>query len=59
MQDVPVSLVAMTSAQLNEIKLDSPSDLVTQIPNLQVNGIVGEASAGVFAARRVECSTTA
>lgn len=44
LQSVPVSITAMTSAQLAEVKLDSPSDLVTQVPNLQVNGIVGEGS---------------
>ena len=44
LQSVPVSITAMTSAQLAEVKFDSPSDLVTQVPNLQVNGIVGEGS---------------
>ncbi len=44
LQTVPVSITALTSAQLGEVKLDSPSDLVTQVPNLQVNGIVGEGS---------------
>jgi iron complex outermembrane recepter protein len=44
LQSVPVSVTALTSVQLAEIKLDTPSDLATQIPNLQVNGIVGEGS---------------
>ena len=44
LQSVPVSITALTSAQLNEVKMDTPSDLVSQIPNMQVNGIVGEAS---------------
>jgi iron complex outermembrane recepter protein len=44
LQSVPTSITALTSAQLGELKLDTPSDLVTQIPNLQVNGIVGEGS---------------
>ena len=44
LQSVPVSVTALTPAALAELKLDSPSDLVTQIPNLQVNGIVGEGS---------------
>jgi iron complex outermembrane receptor protein len=41
---VPVSVTALTSSQLAQVKLDTPSDLVTQVPNLQVNGIVGEGS---------------
>ena len=52
LQTVPVSMTALTSAQLQEIKMDSPSDLVAQIPNLQVNGIVGEASP-VFSLRGI------
>jgi iron complex outermembrane receptor protein len=44
LQAVPVSVTALTPAALAELKLDTPSDLVTQIPNLQVNGIVGEGS---------------
>jgi iron complex outermembrane recepter protein len=44
LQSVPTSITALTSAQLGELKMDTPSDLVTQIPNLQVNGIVGEGS---------------
>ena len=41
---VPVSVTALTSSQLGALKLDSPSALATQIPNLQVNGIVGQGS---------------
>ncbi len=44
LQKVPVSVTALTSAELAQLKMDSPSDLVTQVPNLQVNGIVGEGS---------------
>jgi iron complex outermembrane recepter protein len=44
LQSVPISVTAFTSGQLGQIKLDTPSDLVTQVPNLQVNGIVGEGS---------------
>ncbi len=44
LQSVPVSVTAFTGAQLERMKLDSPSDLVSQVPNLQVNGIVGEGS---------------
>lgn len=42
LQSVPVSVTAITSAQLGEVKMDTPSDLTSQVPNLQVNGIVGE-----------------
>jgi iron complex outermembrane receptor protein len=44
LQNVPVSVTALTHAQLGQLQLDTPSDLVTQVPNLQVNGIVGEGS---------------
>jgi iron complex outermembrane recepter protein len=44
LQSVPVSVTALTSAQLGQLKIDTASDLVTQVPNLQVNGIVGEGS---------------
>ena len=52
LQTVPVSITALTSAQLEDVKMDSPSALVSQIPNLQVNGIVGEASP-VFSLRGI------
>ena len=42
LQSVPVSVTALTASQLGSLKLDTPSALATQIPNLQVNGIVGE-----------------
>ncbi|MFO1467568.1 MAG: TonB-dependent receptor [Steroidobacteraceae bacterium] len=44
LQRVPVSVTAMTSTQLGSMKMDSPSAIATQVPNLQVNGIVGEGS---------------
>jgi iron complex outermembrane receptor protein len=44
LQKVPISVTALTSGELAQLKMDSPSDLVTQVPNLQVNGIVGEGS---------------
>jgi len=44
LQRVPVSVTAVTSAQLGSMKLDSPSSIASQVPNLQVNGIVGEGS---------------
>ncbi len=44
LQSVPVSVTVLTRAQLGQLKIDTPSDLVTQVPNLQVNGIVGEGS---------------
>ena len=33
LQSVPVSVTALTRAQLGQLKMDSPSDLVTQVPN--------------------------
>ncbi|MBS0613676.1 MAG: TonB-dependent receptor [Proteobacteria bacterium] len=44
LQRVPVSVTALTSTQLGSMKLDSPSTLTAEVPNLQVNGIVGEGS---------------
>lgn len=44
LQSVPVSVTALTASQLGDLKLDDASVLATQIPNLQVNGIVGEGS---------------
>lgn len=52
LQSVPVSVTALTASQLGELKMDTPSDLTTQIPNLQVNGIVGEGSP-IFSLRGV------
>jgi iron complex outermembrane receptor protein len=42
LQSVPVSVTVLTAAQLNEFKMDTPSDLAAHIPNLQVNGVDGE-----------------
>jgi len=47
-----IVVMARTTAALAELKLDSPSDLVAQIPNLQVNGIVG-AESPLFSLRGV------
>ena len=44
LQNVPVSVTALTAGQLGSLKLDNASSLTSQIPNLQVNGIVGEGS---------------
>ena len=52
LQSVPVSVTVLTSGQLGELKLDSPSDLATQIPNLQVDGVNGEGSP-IFSLRGV------
>jgi len=52
LQTVPISVTALTSAQLAEVKLDTPSDLATQIPNLQVDGVNGEGSP-IFSLRGV------
>ncbi len=52
LQKVPVSVTALTAAQLGSVKLDDSSSIVTHIPNLQVNGIIGEA-APVFSLRGI------
>src|SRR6266850_8560629 len=52
LESVPVSVTVLTGAQLGELKFDTPSDLVTQIPNLQVDGIIGEGSP-IFSLRGV------
>ena len=44
LQSVPVSVTVLTASQLNEFKIDTPSDLAAHIPNLQVNGVDGEAT---------------
>ena len=44
LQRVPVSVTALTSNQLGSMKLDSPSSIAAMVPNLQVNGIVGQGS---------------
>ena len=52
LQTVPVSVTVLTSNQLGELKMDSPSALATQIPNLQVDGVNGEGSP-IFSLRGV------
>jgi len=52
LQSVPVSLTALTAAQLAEVKMDSPSAIAQQIPNLQVGGVNGEGSP-IFSLRGV------
>ena len=52
LQSVPVSVTALTAGQLAETKMDSPSALAAQIPNLQVGGVNGEGSP-IFSLRGV------
>jgi iron complex outermembrane receptor protein len=52
LQSVPVSVTALTAAQLAETKMDSPSALAAQIPNLQVGNVNGEGSP-IFSLRGV------
>ena len=52
LQSVPVSVTVLSSAQLGELELDSPSALAAQIPNLQVDGVNGEGSP-IFSLRGV------
>jgi iron complex outermembrane receptor protein len=44
LQSVPMSVSVLTASQLSELKLDTPSDLTTYFPNLQVNDVNGAAS---------------
>ncbi|MBS0380385.1 MAG: TonB-dependent receptor [Proteobacteria bacterium] len=52
LQTVPLSITALTAGQLAETKMDSPSALAAQIPNLQVGGVNGEGSP-IFSLRGV------
>ena len=52
LQSVPVSVTALSSAQLAQTKLDSPADLAAQIPNMQQQGVIGEGTP-LFALRGV------
>jgi iron complex outermembrane receptor protein len=52
LQSVPVSVTALTGAQLAQMQIDSPSDLAAHIPNLQVDGVNGEGSP-IFSLRGV------
>ncbi len=52
LQSVPLSITALTASQLAETKMDSPSALAAQIPNLQVGGVNGEGSP-IFSLRGV------
>jgi len=52
LQSVPVSVTVLSSNQLGELKMDYPSALATQIPNLQVDGVNGEGSP-IFSLRGV------
>jgi iron complex outermembrane receptor protein len=52
LQSVPVSVSALTGEQLGALKLSDTSALAQTVPNLQVNGIVGE-STPVFSLRGV------
>jgi len=42
LQSVPVSVTVLSSSQLSDLKIDTPSDLAAHIPNLQVNDVDGE-----------------
>jgi iron complex outermembrane receptor protein len=52
LQSVPVSVTALTGEQLGALKLSDTSAIAQTVPNLQVNGIVGE-STPVFSLRGV------
>ncbi len=52
LQSVPISIAVLTADQLAQSKFDSPTDLASQVPNLQVNGINGEGTP-IFSLRGV------
>ena len=55
LQDVPVSVTAITGETLQKQKIDSASDLASVVPNLQTVGVVGEATP-IFSLRGVSMS---
>ncbi|HVW67814.1 MAG TPA: TonB-dependent receptor plug domain-containing protein, partial [Steroidobacteraceae bacterium] len=52
LQSVPVSVTALSAAQLAQTKLDTPADLVAHVPNMQQQGVIGEGTP-LFALRGV------
>jgi len=52
LQEVPVSVTALTADQLDAMQLDNATVLAERVPNLQVNGIIGGPSP-VFSLRGV------
>lgn len=55
LQDVPVSVTSLSGDQIEKLGLTSPNDLAAQVPNLQVNDVLG-AGAPVFSLRGVSMS---
>ncbi len=43
LQDVPVSVSALSGSNLEELRLRDTTEIVAQIPNLQLNGTAGDA----------------
>ena len=52
LQDVPVSVTALTADELDDMKLDNATMIAERVPNLRVNGIIGGPSP-VFSLRGV------
>ena len=42
MQDVPISVSALSSGDLEGLKLRGTEEIVSQIPNLQASGVAGD-----------------
>lgn len=55
LQDVPVSVTALSGAALARQRLDRVDDLVSKVPNLQFSGTVGD-STPIFSLRGVSMS---
>ena len=52
-QDIPVSISALSASDIEGLKLVSGADIAAHVPNLAVNQPYGEGTAPVFALRGV------
>src|SRR5688572_23640436 len=52
LQDVPASITALSADQLTTFGFGSPTDLASQVPNLQATGVMG-GSTPIFSLRGV------
>lgn len=55
-QDVPISIAALSGADLERQKLDNAKDIVTMVPNLQVYLPFGDGGAPIFTLRGITAS---
>lgn len=56
LQDVPVSISALTSADIERQRLASPADIAIMVPNLQVYLPFGDGGAPIFTLRGITAS---